>query len=72
MRKRLVCLLLTLCMLFPLMAAGEETAEKTENGEMEQFLQEETPTNSQKIYIWKMFVATTNPNMEKLNNDKNA
>ena len=38
MRKRLVCLLLTLCMLFPLMAAGEETAEKTENGEMEQFL----------------------------------
>ena len=38
MRKRLVCLLLTLCMLFPLMAAGEETAEKTGNGEMEQFL----------------------------------
>ena len=38
MRKRLVCLLLTLCMLFPLMAAGKETAEKTENGEMEQFL----------------------------------
>ena len=38
MRKRLVCLLLTLCMLFPLMAAGEETAEKTENSEMEQFL----------------------------------
>lgn len=38
MRKRLVCLLLTLCILFPLMAAGEETAEKTENGEMEQFL----------------------------------
>lgn len=38
MRKRLVCLLLTLCMLFPLMAAGEETAEETENGEMEQFL----------------------------------
>lgn len=38
MRKRLVCLLLTLCMLFPLMAAGEETAAKTENGEMEQFL----------------------------------
>ena len=31
-----------------------------------------TPTNSQKIYIWKILVAITSPSIAKLNNDKNA
>jgi len=32
---------------------------------------EDIPTNSQKMYIWKMLVESTKPNIEKVNNDKN-
>jgi hypothetical protein len=30
-----------------------------------------TPTNSQKIYIWKILVARTNPSIEKLKRERN-